>query len=307
MRSQRPRLGAVLLAVLAMQPIAGPVAAQQQARSPIAVRYVLQPIVGPKEICVGVQEAYTLRLLKELGYSNGAGGIEWQTWGGYPGLIEVDLTNSGRVVTHAHSDGRLAYGITARAAGNITLSAAARSLPNGASAGPVSLDITARDCRFRIQQLSVWFHLAEGFKPWVGGVVAPKEVVIDPPGATITFQQTLETFAIASGVCAPDFLVDDVQATYSLSLPTPDRLHYVVNYTPGTAQAVVQCGPAGGASVPAPFRLEPIRGDIELTPSCFIVCIGSPQTVFTDSVAPHVLHQESDASGVTRTIVERLP
>jgi hypothetical protein len=305
---QRRLVGAALLAVtIAAQFGARPTLATHA--PPVLVGVTFKAFVdGPRTVCANKPMPY--RATISMYYEFDDGHTKYvSNMGGQQGIMEIEAAGKTTRV-QSYPNFLTSFQLTFPNPGTYDVTAFGIRQTAGAldPIAPDKITVVVEPCDYRISQLSIWYHLAEGFKPFVGGVVDAVRFQLEPGQGPRQGIKPLRTFAIGTFSCPITFDVEDVNATILAELTKPDNLHYYIAYNDGTAKVTIQCPtpvqPVGGFSEPRPFKLDLIEGDVPVGPICVLTCIWTYTGPVVSRQFPHVLHQESDANGVTYVIVE---
>jgi hypothetical protein len=265
-------------------------------------------LIGDTDVCTNVQYPYIVKITQDYGYDNGLTTgrgtplIEYVSHGpiGAPFTL---VAPRGTVTGRTTFLGTRSLLVSFPTPGPYTVTA---TTPAPTAPGPGidtfvdqgSMHVKARSCDFELTMLSVWYHLPDGFKPWVGGIV---DAVRLHPDSSGYYRATapLRTFAIAApeGGCVPTFDVEDVKARITGIISPGGSLYLTIDYPPGTSHTSVVCGSLAGASRPDTFTLDSIKADFD---------VSRLSETADFPVAPHVLHASSTVDGVTYVIVTPL-
>lgn len=231
---------------------AGTGAAQAQAANGVIVGYDYQvELSGWPDVCTDNDYTYVARVVKYTIYDDN-GVLRHVPQGPVPAQIRVTI--SGRSTTGTTIGGGSNFfgggSFPARfpTAGRYRLDATASGVPIvpgdplQASVTPAGMDIQADVCDLRMTMMSIWFHLPDGFKPWVGAVIDDLPLTL---GADQHFRgsATLSTFAMpaATGGCTATFKTTGVTVTVDGVIRPSGLLYFDIEYTFGTAIATAKC------------------------------------------------------------------
>ncbi len=258
---------------------------------------------GETSPCTNVEYTYTVNVAKYYGYDNGSRRT-YVPQGNVTATVTIDVagrTASGRTRLF----GGTSFPARFTDADTYTITATGSGVPiiPGSSLmariEPATMVVTAKSCDFDLSTLSIWYHLPDGFKPWVGGITGPVRL---HPNAAGKYQATttLSTFAIAAprDGCVATFDVEDVEAEITGAVNFANSFIFVISWSDGTSRAKVVCGPVSSTSREDTFSLDLTTGRLPASP---------PSGTSVGREAPHVLHASSDVNGITYVILTPVP
>ena len=265
---------------------------------------------GRTKVCTDTDETYVATVEKYAVYDDN-GVLRHVPLGPVPAQIHISISGATSTGTSIAGGSNFFGGGTFPArfptAGHYRLDASASGVPIvpgdplQASVTPARMDIEAQVCKLYLTMMSIWFHLPDGFKPWVGAVLADMPLTL---GADQHFRgsSTLETFAMpsAAGGCTATFKTTGVTVTVDGYVRSSGLMLFDIDYTFGTAIATARCPELGPLdSPPARLAIQQIQ-----------VFIDQPDfaTPTMARVVPHMAEIQSlktyNVSGVSNIVLE---
>lgn len=220
-------------------------------------------ISGPTTVCIDQEYEYRISVEKYAVYQNGSQRT-FVSGGSVPAQISLTVsgtTSTGQSITGGSTFFRGAsFPVRFAAAGRYTLTARGTGVPIVPGSGiqatvdPATIQVEAQVCELEITVISIWYHLPDGFNPWVGAVINELPMTIDGTGH---FRATspIETFAMpaSKGGCSATFTTQGVELTADAVVRRSGLLRFELDYTYGTAVARANC--AGFVSESPPARM----------------------------------------------------